>query len=383
MSKILISTWFGGPNYGTTLQAYALYKILEDSSICGLGNVYTKNEVALLNYEVEINKGNFFEQLKKNNSFSSVLKKIKNRCVRFFLKKGITHKQTMIDNFVKNYLSLYPKTGICKKDLNKINNFDIYVTGSDQIWHPKSLDTTYLLDWIENKKKISYASCVCVDQIPNDKLTMYEYLKDFTKIMIRDNNSSKIQLEMFLNKKITTVVDPVLLLGKNIIENFNEKVDNNCDFILSYILSDNLRSRKEFLKFGKYNKIKCESIICVNENNLYQDIILRNKAIWNIDPFDFIKKIISCNVLFTDSFHAILIAVLFNKDFVVKKRENEGSQNNRIKEFLDSVGLSHRYNFSPKNLDEAKITFEEWKIANDKINIIRKKSYDELIAELL
>ena len=51
--KALLVTWFRDVNYGTVLQAYSLFRILEDSSICNIDGDKVSFDVSLLNYKVQ------------------------------------------------------------------------------------------------------------------------------------------------------------------------------------------------------------------------------------------------------------------------------------------------------------------------------------------
>ena len=51
-----------------------------------------------------------------------------------------------------------------RKTFEKI---DCFVVGSDQVWNPDHFDEVYLLDFVpDNIRKISYASSIGVEQLP-------------------------------------------------------------------------------------------------------------------------------------------------------------------------------------------------------------------------
>lgn len=377
--KALLITWYRDVNYGTELQAYSLFKILEDSSICKIDGEKVNFDVSLLNYKVQFPNNT----IKQNNIIKKIKNKYKNgklKLVKRFYANNMRKKEDIVNNFIKRNFKLFPSKEIKKEDLEKINtDFDVYVSGSDQIWNPKLLDTTYLLNWVKQKRKIAYASCISTSKIPEDSIDKYKCISTFEKVMIRDNNESKKQLEKIINKPVYTVVDPVILLGKNIIkEDYKQK--NGEKFILSYLLSNDISSRKKALKMSNKNNIKLESIVCVNYGNLDKDFILRKNAIWDVGPIDFVKKIIDSELLITDSFHAIVLAILFNKNFVCLKREE--NQKNRIEELLKAVGLEKMLNNFSEDISDFKIDKETWNEVNEKINKLRKKSYDELVEVL-
>ena len=259
MSKILLVTWFKSQNYGTILQAYSLYKILKDSKICDIEGLYVNNDVSLLNYVSKSKSNSILKKIKNNLNVNKSFDKVKNKVSKHFFKDDIKVRKLKNDNFIKKYINLYPNECISKERLNKLEKFDYYFTGSDQIWNPNFLDDAYLLKWTQNGIKIAYSSCICVDNIPEDRIEDYKCLKDFSTIMIRDNNNSKKQLGNLLNKKIDTVVDPVLLIGKNVIKDYENVKNKNIEpYVFSYFLGNDFDSRKYFKKFANKNKIKAK-----------------------------------------------------------------------------------------------------------------------------
>lgn len=101
-------------------------------------------------------------------------------------------------------------------------NYDILISGSDQIWNPRcgglvnKLNPAYFLAFVSNKrcKKISYASSIGSYQFNKDEQNQIKrWLSEYTAISTREQ-SGKEQLSTFINKEIQVTLDPTLLLTK-------------------------------------------------------------------------------------------------------------------------------------------------------------------------
>lgn len=62
-------------------------------------------------------------------------------------------------------------------------------------------------------------------------------------------------------------------------------------------------------------------------------------------PKEFVKEIALADCIVTDSFHAVVFAIIFHKEFYVFERfdnKNPFSQNERIRDLLEFLGLGSR-----------------------------------------
>lgn len=110
----------------------------------------------------------------------------------------------MFKNFTKNNFKFASNKNIqTEEQLNRIQKkYDIFISGSDQIWNPEALDPTYLLEWVENgKKKFSYGSSLSVKTILREYFNIYKNaLISFENISIRDS-ACREQLSKIVGKK--------------------------------------------------------------------------------------------------------------------------------------------------------------------------------------
>ena len=169
MQKILIATWVQYDNYGSLLQAYCLKRMLEDI----FDERKNKVQVQLLNYSrADSEKANNLIDKFKNNNLQSISIKILDRILQKIFNKRLMGAKEAFNRFRLDLLNLYPIEQIhSERKLSALETFDLYISGSDQIWNPKLLDGVYLLDWVKKDRlKISYAPSVCVEHLTEKEL---------------------------------------------------------------------------------------------------------------------------------------------------------------------------------------------------------------------
>lgn len=85
----------------------------------------------------------------------------------------------MLNKYIKEEMQctiFYPSK---KSILKNPPIFDIYVSGSDQIWNPNTMfgDMTYMFDFAPlNRKKIAYSSSFSCDRIPQNILWAIKHI---------------------------------------------------------------------------------------------------------------------------------------------------------------------------------------------------------------
>lgn len=334
--KIAISTWYMPSNYGTGLQALALARYLEL-----LGNeVYFIEDSRKLEEE----KNGFIKQIR------SVIKKLH----KFVSGEWNAQRKKRVEikirekrqqQFIHDYISVFHID--TDDDVEKINEeMDIFVAGGDQIWNPYVLEDVNLLSFADNAAhKISYGTSVGVARIPENLRNIYvNNLSSFSEISVREMQSKKA-LEKFLDKKIEVVVDPTLLFDAKgwefLVEKAQiEEIYKNKKFIFCYFVGN----RKSYWKYiEKINKETGLEVVYLpirydgfkNSNNLFV----------SASPAEFLWLIKNAEIICTDSFHATLFSIQFQKEFYVLKRfkdTSQESQNGRLSNLLKSINLFDR-----------------------------------------
>lgn len=208
MKKVCIKTWSGGTNYGTNPQAFALKRALD----C-LG--YEPVFVGVI-YNV-----NYF--IHPDMLFRRIYKRIKRK-----------YKNSVVFSEMHNeYADQYAKqakifSDFCRKEFPKLQvrsrkqwkqvreEYEAFITGSDQVWNPYFFEEEYMLDFIQEDyiKKISYASSVGVTSIDFKTRRKYKkLLKSYNAISVRESSGVSV-LQNISPVPVHVVLDPTTLLEK-------------------------------------------------------------------------------------------------------------------------------------------------------------------------
>ncbi len=293
MKKASIFTLNAYKNYGNRLQLFALSKTLE------------RLDFDTVVYWPKSSKENLKDLLK----YSTLLK------TRY-------PKESKLKSFSKRYT---PK-------LTKMTSSNYAIVGSDQVWNPDYLTARpYLLDVPGRSKKVSYAASIGFSGLNNiQKQSFKKAFKSYSAISVREQSAKEI-LQPLTDKKIEVVLDPTLLLDESeyeALEKRPEKLSNDENYILCYILGN----RDHEATIEKYAKEKS-----------YKTIYFSDKRDSSYGIEEFLYLIHHAQLICTDSFHACVFSLIFERPFVAFKRTGEANyMYTRLRNLIDTFKLKNR-----------------------------------------
>lgn len=344
MKKAILMTWYNSNNYGTLLQSYATKEIFKDR------------------YDVDCYFVNYMPKGKRD--FNSLIKKVlsvkswkRQLTIRYdahmFKHCGICESIDKRNKWVREFIShhKYANDGIevkSDKDFkNIIDGFDIFISGSDQIWNPMTLNEHFLLDFVpQDRKCISFASSLSAEKIPENMIDIYKNnLSKYKGITIRENSCENQLRDIYIGDgEVGTILDPTLLYGVNkwLELALPNKKEN---YVLLYVLGQSKAARSVAKEFAKKNNLDFFTFPFLSSHYFKEDMNFgEEEQLWEVSPFEWISWIKNARVIITDSFHMTVFSIMLHKNFyVVEKDGREKSQNNRIINLLDMVGLANRF----------------------------------------
>lgn len=351
MKTVGIITTFRQPNFGSVLQAFALQYVIEKMGF----------DVKVIDYkypnEYHWNLG--AKHGRKKVTFRSKLGDTK-RKIQLFLHLRKQTKMEKLNKFIRNEMKctqFYPSR---KSILEKPPIFDIYVSGSDQIWNPNTMfgDMSYMFDFApKGSRKIAYSSSFSCDNIPPKFLNTYrKYLSQFEAIGVREANGLALVHDVTGRNDAKLVLDPTLLLNKNQWHEYalkSDKIILPSKFILFYMLAYTYSPEEkmcELLTFVQQRyKLPIVALSQKPEGFLGEYIRLEDNQ--TLGNYEFLTLFEKAEMVVTSSFHGTAYSLNYGKPLLALE-DGKSRSDDRISSLLNAVGLSSQLVFTDTKLTD-------------------------------
>ena len=200
MIKIgIISRYYSSTNYGGLLQAYALCKYINALSDVYAEQIsYNSKNVSLNSSFVKLKEASFKKRTVK------ALKKIKTVCIhqatKLFINKSVCKRGEALKQFRESIP--HSKEVYDDQSINQtVDIYDIFITGSDRVWHPQRTNSAFYLTFAGDKVKASYAASLAANKLSvEQKNDFSEIFKTFSAISVRESETVDI-LQSLTEKK--------------------------------------------------------------------------------------------------------------------------------------------------------------------------------------
>lgn len=359
LMRIGIITFHRALNYGAVLQTWALQETLK----------HMGHEVEVIDYTSEQMRvcASAFYMYGKEKSLRNCISALKNMPYRLI-------KINKFKKFCKKWIST--SKPVAKEKLDSIaDDYDIFITGSDQVWndHLAGFDSAYFLSFVkENRKKFSYAASFGFESVPSYLCDDYRRrLESFNLISVREQKGADIVCQL-TGKKAVVSADPTLLISRDNWQTMLPQNKRKEKYILIYLLNPVVELMKVVSDIAEKENLKIY-YICLETKNLFNySEYKRLKHIIVPSPEKFLCYIRDAELVATNSFHGTVFSIIFNKRFIVETVYGE-EKNNRIQELLKMTGLENRDISINKNAGA-----EQRKKLPNNINEYRKDSLNYL-----
>ena len=304
--KIGILTFHWATNYGAVLQCYALQTYLES-----LGH-----EVLVIDYKPRLHDYTLWNYIRFRhflNHHKYVNSKKKEKALQGFR-----------DKYLNRTSRLDRKTDIP----NVISDFDIVISGSDQILNPsfllngegrRKVSTTYFLDFPFKGKKIGYAVSFGCSNYPQQATTIASrIINQIDKIGVRENTGLDILSSMKYHNEMKVVPDPTILCNKELFKKIDLQKPQVTNYYCAYILHKRI-------------EVNASNVFYIDEEN---------------NPLTmeaWLGAITYSKGLITNSYHGMIVALLNRIPFVaLTVTKGATGMNDRLSTLLHKIGLEDR-----------------------------------------
>ena len=323
-SNVLLVTLTGGANYGNRLQHFALKTAIE------------KQGYAVVSLNV------------RGNPESSAKLHIKEAALSTAKMLGIHRLRSKLARMKRrDKLSAFDRTHMgtilyIPVDQVRRTNWQAYhcaVTGSDQVWHnwhwknvPDELSYFYL-DFMPVDKRVSYAPSFGFTAFPHEDIETHRRgLMDMCALSCREQEGCEL-IEQLTGRKAQKVLDPTLLLTADEWKQLEEKPKHSVPerYMIQFFLG---KVSEEYA--DEMSRISLEQkipIINLQDSNDPEN--------YGLSPSEFIWMIHHADTVCTDSFHASVFSILFERNLRVFERisPQHGNMFGRLHDLLEPLGL--------------------------------------------
>lgn len=328
MKSIGIITIHKINNYGSVLQAYALQRVCEE-----------------LGYRTEIIDYDFPNSFHLNNKYSATSDAQPNepKWIKALFAGALVRQHRGIRSFVENYQRLSAEKYHQPGDFTASPpSYDIYVTGSDQLWNPRHCngDAAFMLFFApDNALKISYATSIGADAIPDELKKVYgKLLSRYGHISVREKSGVAIVREL-TGRDAELVLDPTLLLD---IGEWNsvavpERIVKK-KYILCYFLNYTFNAFPYVDDLAK--DIQRQTGYEIVRVSRPPHTLTLNKTTYKVgaSPEEFLALVRDAEIVLTTSFHGTAFAVNYGKPVFSIVQDRDATDSRQIS-LMQSLGL--------------------------------------------
>ena len=369
MKTIYLITAHTGYNYGTYLQAFALKKLLSNYS--DNVEIVWQKSFGPPGRDIRIKK--VLTILFRTLFHFSEYKRIREGYGNSIKYQPDKDARALFDRFSKDRLQIKEYPIRVLKKISKNQDTIGVVCGSDQIWNSSTMypDPLYYLRFVPKEKRIAYAPSFGSDTIPDfNKRILKKYITSIPYLSIREESGKEL-INDLCGLNVPVMPDPSLVAEWDSFMSNNDSPD----YLLVYFLDE--PSNDVVLDIGFIaDRLNLTIKYIYYEYKCYS---LFSKASYvAAGPEEFICLIKNAQFVCTDSFHATLFSIVFNRQFFTYPRNYglKDSQVSRINNLLCHYDLSDRYRIKSDEL--MPFSHIDFKVQNCILNSDKKAVYDYL-----
>lgn len=320
-------------NYGGILQAYALQTILErmGNDVCLIEKEWKPVRLSLWKAPLVYGK--------------RIVRNMTGHPFPIFYEQKINRERPAVQQYTDKFISKYIKRRIINEFSDiKETDFDAIVVGSDQVWRPPMYFygiTHAYLDFAEgwNIKRVAYAASFGKDEweyTPMQTQRCGELLRQFDAVSVREDLGVTLCREHF-GVAAQHVLDPTMLLQKEdyirLFETANTLQSGGT--LMSYILDE---SQEKSAIIGRMAKEYGLKVFKANSRVENHSAPLADRIQPPVEQW--LRGFHDAEFVVTDSFHACVFSIIFQKPFIVVGNAKRGLS--RLSSLLAMFGLESR-----------------------------------------
>lgn len=329
MARIGILTFHNTPNFGATLQCYALFRRLEHEGA----------EVEVINYMPLHTIGMY-----ARSQFLGSRRSLKNfgKIRRFY-------------TFVRDRLKVSGPPIFSRKGLRALaDRYDVVFTGSDEVWkvdHMRKLDPSFYFDFLDPARtRLSgyAASASTVTDLRDHADVTGPLLRRFSGLGVRDPHTAESVRDL-TGREPVQVLDPTLIWPFAAAEDLPPLHPRPYVGVYSWVSPEAMASIRRLASANRLD------VVCFGCHDAAADA---NYVA--IGPHEWLRLVKHAELVVTNFFHGVAFALIFRRRLFAYVDEKKRM---KLRHLLDLVGLADRLHADDRAL--AGMTLEGCEIDHD------------------
>ncbi len=342
MKKVGILTFHDALNYGAVLQAYALQTFLSQQ-----GNL----DVEIIDYKPDYRKSFAPQKFSSRNPLKKVVAKILN----LYYSDSFKKRDNRFIDFATDSQHLSERKYRSIEDFEKYcDEYDILITGSDQVFNPKRDSKIYYLGFNANNcLRVAYAPSLGLSSISIETENMIApWVRAFDAISCREESGAKI-LGKIRGSGVDVVCDPVCLLSK---EQWNELAvqPSNKDFIFVF----DLNGGEPLFTLARKLSEQTGMPIIYSALKAIHPYVNNCDTRHDLGPKEWLGYISKASYVVTDSFHGTMLSLILGTPVINKIAVK--STSSRITSIMSRLGVQNQMIDEINQLDIRNIHFNNY-----------------------
>lgn len=219
--------------------------------------------------------------------------------------------------------------------------FDTFVTGSDQVWHPQMVSQqclpAYFLNFVHSKRRLAYGPSFGVSEIPIDfRNKAAPHLVKFDFLSAREETGCKFITEL-TGRTAAHVLDPTFLLRSDIYTSIASAPTCRQTFLLLYPME--ISEELNLLARSLRDSLGIPIVAIVPIYHDPQNFSFADQVVFDAGPAEFLGWMQNATFVCTNSFHGTAFSIIYRKNFFTVAHS---TLNGRSYELLKRLGLLDR-----------------------------------------
>lgn len=371
--KIGIITIHNSTNYGASLQAFALYQyLIEQGHEC---EVIDLHRPVHSDY-VWSKKYVPYHPRPSVPFYKQISRQIKSYFRKDPYKGQIALKDKRFNDF-NSQIHLSRSFHSIDDLYANPPQYDVYITGSDQVWNPYQLFCIepYFLTFVNNPnaRKISYAASVGIEELTEkERADFNKWLNLYDYISVRETEG-KALLETVIDKNVDVVLDPTFLLGVQ----YWRKLAIKPNISEPYILFFRLNAGSEFVEYAKeVGRQSGKKIVIMPKSvDAPEYTVIRDAG-----PLEYLGLFANADMVITDSFHGTVFSIQMGAKNFFSYIPDSSKRGSRIKNLLHVLECDEH--LLKPDLSQTYSELESIRVDRDSLNALIERERNVSINKL-